>query len=156
MTMFGSVVCNFTVSGVRDGTRATTCRTGRLTAGAAFTTAGAGGIDASMRGAWGTARGDGHSANISSNAAATPTPEIQASLRQARALRSSSAITRLRTAVKCAADGTSEVVLAISETAWLERLLVALGPDARVEAPPELVTLGATAAARLRQRYADS
>jgi proteasome accessory factor C len=55
-----------------------------------------------------------------------------------------------------AADGSSEVVLAISETAWLERLLVALGPDARVEAPPELVALGASAAARLRQRYADS
>jgi proteasome accessory factor C len=55
-----------------------------------------------------------------------------------------------------AADGSYEVVLAISETAWLERLLVALGPHARVEAPPELVALGATAAARLRQRYADS
>ena len=54
------------------------------------------------------------------------------------------------------ADGTHEVVLAISETAWLERLLVALGPDARVEGPPELVTLGAAAAARLRRRYADT
>ena len=53
-------------------------------------------------------------------------------------------------------DGTHEVVLAISETAWLERLLVALGPDARVEAPAELVGLGAAAAARLRQRYLDS
>ena len=54
------------------------------------------------------------------------------------------------------ADGSHQVVLAISETAWLERLLVALGPDARVQAPPELATLGATAAARLRRRYADS
>src|SRR4051794_12737436 len=50
-------------------------------------------------------------------------------------------------------DGNYEVVLAISETAWLERLLVGLGPDARVVAPPELVHLGANAAARLRARY---
>ena len=72
-----------------------------------------------MRGAWGTARGDGHSANINSNAAATPTPEIQASLRQGRALRSNSAITRLRTAVKCAAAGTS--ACAACKTARLSR-----------------------------------
>jgi len=50
-------------------------------------------------------------------------------------------------------DGAWEVVLAISETAWLERLLVALGPDATVVAPPELTNLGAEAAARLRRRY---
>jgi proteasome accessory factor C len=54
------------------------------------------------------------------------------------------------------ADGSHEVVLAISETAWLERLLVALGPEARVEAPPELTDLGADAAARLRRRYSSS
>ena len=35
------------------------------------------------------------------------------------------------------ADGTIEVVLAVSEPAWLERLLVRLGPEARVTDPPE-------------------
>ena len=49
-----------------------------------------------------------------------------------------------------------EVVLAVSEPAWLERLLLALGPDARVVAPADLVTLGADAAARLRLRYEES
>ena len=34
-------------------------------------------------------------------------------------------------------DGTLEVVLAVSEPAWLERLLVRLGPEATVVAPPE-------------------
>jgi proteasome accessory factor C len=58
--------------------------------------------------------------------------------------------------VRRARDGSSEVVLAISEPAWLERLLVGLGPDATVVAPPELATLGADAAARLRRRYGDS
>jgi proteasome accessory factor C len=51
-------------------------------------------------------------------------------------------------------DGSWDVVLAVSEPAWLERLLVGLGPDATVVAPPELVDLGARAAARLRARYA--
>ena len=37
-----------------------------------------------------------------------------------------------------AEDGAWQVVLAISEPAWLERLLVALGPDATLVAPPEL------------------
>jgi proteasome accessory factor C len=55
-----------------------------------------------------------------------------------------------------ARDGSWRVVLAISEPAWLERLLVGLGPDARVVAPPELVGLGADAADRLRRRYQDS
>jgi len=50
-------------------------------------------------------------------------------------------------------DGSWQVVLAVSEPAWLERLLLALGPDAAVVAPPELATLGANAAARLRARY---
>jgi proteasome accessory factor C len=53
-------------------------------------------------------------------------------------------------------DGSWEVVLAVSEPAWLERLLVSLGPDATVVAPAELVTLGASAAARLRRRYRES
>jgi proteasome accessory factor C len=50
-------------------------------------------------------------------------------------------------------DGTWQVVLAISEPAWLERLLVALGPDATVVAPADLTELGAEAAGRLRRRY---
>jgi proteasome accessory factor C len=50
-------------------------------------------------------------------------------------------------------DGSWDVVLAVSEPAWLERLLLGLGPDATVVAPPELVDLGARAAARLRARY---
>jgi proteasome accessory factor C len=50
-------------------------------------------------------------------------------------------------------DGAWQVVLAISEPAWLERLLVALGPDATVVAPVELTELGVQAAARLRRRY---
>jgi proteasome accessory factor C len=50
-------------------------------------------------------------------------------------------------------DGSWDVVLAVSEPAWLERLLLSLGPDATVVAPPELVDLGARAAARLRVRY---
>jgi proteasome accessory factor C len=50
-------------------------------------------------------------------------------------------------------DGSWQVVLAVSEPAWLERLLLALGPEASVVAPPELTTLGASAAARLRARY---
>jgi proteasome accessory factor C len=50
-------------------------------------------------------------------------------------------------------DGSFRVVLAVSELAWLERLLLALGPDARVESPPELVPLGPAAARRLRGRY---
>jgi len=53
-------------------------------------------------------------------------------------------------------DGSWEVVLAVSESAWLERLLVSLGPDATVVAPPELVDLGAAAARRLRARYQPS
>jgi proteasome accessory factor C len=50
-------------------------------------------------------------------------------------------------------DGSWRVVLPVSEPAWLERLLVSLGPDATVVAPPDQVRAGATAAARLRARY---
>jgi proteasome accessory factor C len=54
-----------------------------------------------------------------------------------------------------AGDGSWNVVLAISEPAWLERLLVAVGPDVTVVAPAELAHLGVDAAARLRRRYHD-
>ncbi len=50
-------------------------------------------------------------------------------------------------------DGSWRVVLAISERAWLERLLLRLGPDARVIAPAELRTAAADAAGRLLGRY---
>jgi proteasome accessory factor C len=50
-------------------------------------------------------------------------------------------------------DGSWRVVLAISERAWLERLLLRLGPDGRVIAPPELRTAAAEAAGRLLGRY---
>ncbi len=45
------------------------------------------------------------------------------------------------------ADGSLEIVLAVSERAWLERLLLRVGPDARVVAPAELAPLAADAAA---------
>ena len=50
-------------------------------------------------------------------------------------------------------DGTTEVVLAVSEPAWLERLLVRLGPEARVVDPPEARHAGADAARRVLARY---
>jgi proteasome accessory factor C len=50
-------------------------------------------------------------------------------------------------------DGSWRVVLAVSERAWLERLLLQLGPAARVVAPPELRAVGAEAAGRLLTRY---
>jgi proteasome accessory factor C len=50
-------------------------------------------------------------------------------------------------------DGSWDVVLAVSEPAWLERLLVSLGPDATIVAPHALRDVGATAARRLRARY---
>jgi proteasome accessory factor C len=52
-------------------------------------------------------------------------------------------------------DGSWRVVLAVSERAWLERLLLELGPAARVVAPAELQTVGAEAADRLLTRYRD-
>ena len=45
------------------------------------------------------------------------------------------------------------VTLNVLGTAWLERLLLKLGPDARVIEPPELRTLGAEAARRLLEAY---
>jgi proteasome accessory factor C len=50
-------------------------------------------------------------------------------------------------------DGSWRVVLAVSERAWLERLLLQLGPAARVVAPAELQSVGAEAAGRLLTRY---
>lgn len=51
-------------------------------------------------------------------------------------------------------DGGLRVELAISATAWLERLLVRLGPAARVVAAPEaLASAGPRAAARMLARY---
>lgn len=52
-----------------------------------------------------------------------------------------------------AGDGEVEVTLAVGGMAWLERLLLQLGPHARVVAPPELEGAGAAAAARLLRRY---
>jgi proteasome accessory factor C len=51
------------------------------------------------------------------------------------------------------ADGSLEIVLAVSETAWLERVLLRLGPDARVVAPPGFATLARDAAVRILRRY---
>ena len=50
-------------------------------------------------------------------------------------------------------DGGQRVVLAVSETAWLERLLLRAGPGARVVDPPESVDIGPAAARRLLDRY---
>jgi proteasome accessory factor C len=51
------------------------------------------------------------------------------------------------------ADGTWTVVLPVSEPAWLERLLLSLGPDAVVERPPAAVAVGVDAARRILTRY---
>jgi len=51
------------------------------------------------------------------------------------------------------ADGSVRVTLAISEDAFLERLLLRLGADTRVVDPPEAEALRRTAAARLLDRY---
>jgi len=51
-------------------------------------------------------------------------------------------------------DGTvTDVVLDVSGMAWFERLLLQLGPAARVVSPPELTGLAADAARRVRARY---
>ena len=47
------------------------------------------------------------------------------------------------------------VVLPVTGEAWLERLLLRVGPEARVVDPPEFVDLAARAAARLLALYAD-
>jgi proteasome accessory factor C len=50
-------------------------------------------------------------------------------------------------------DGGQRVTLAVSENAWLERLLLRAGPEARVVAPDESVEIGPAAARRLLARY---
>lgn len=49
--------------------------------------------------------------------------------------------------------GGAEVELAVASRVWFERLLLRLGPHARVLRPPELVEAGPEAAARLLERY---
>ena len=50
-------------------------------------------------------------------------------------------------------DGSVDVVLAVSEPAWLERLLLVLGPHARVVAPKNARDTASRAAARVLARY---
>ena len=52
-------------------------------------------------------------------------------------------------------DGRVEVEIFVGGDAWLERLLLRLGPDARVVDPPEYRRLGADAATRILRRYRD-
>jgi len=47
----------------------------------------------------------------------------------------------------------TDVVLDVSGVAWFERLLLQLGPEARVVSPPELTGLAADAARRVLERY---
>jgi proteasome accessory factor C len=57
-------------------------------------------------------------------------------------------------AVRRGADGSvTDVVLDVSGMAWFERLLLQLGPAARVLSPPELAGLAAEAARRVLARY---
>jgi proteasome accessory factor C len=51
------------------------------------------------------------------------------------------------------ADGTLDAVLAVTEPAWLERLLVRLGTDAEVVAPQERRSIARETAERVLQRY---
>jgi proteasome accessory factor C len=53
-------------------------------------------------------------------------------------------------------DGRIELEVVVGGEAWLERLLLRLGPDARVLEPPEYRSLGAEAATRILRRYAES
>ena len=56
--------------------------------------------------------------------------------------------------VEVRADGTLRVRLAVAAEAWFERLLVGLGPQARVlDAPPSLADAGRRASARILDRY---
>lgn len=50
-------------------------------------------------------------------------------------------------------DGRQRVVLAVSEPSWLERILLQVGPDARVLDPPEWRERGRDVARRVLARY---
>ena len=51
-------------------------------------------------------------------------------------------------------DGRQRVRLAVAAEAWFERLLVGLGPQARVaDAPPSLADAGRRASQRILDRY---
>jgi proteasome accessory factor C len=54
------------------------------------------------------------------------------------------------------ADGSLDVVLAVSEPAWLERLLLRLGRDAEVVEPETMCGLRAEAAQRVLRRYTEN
>jgi predicted DNA-binding transcriptional regulator YafY len=52
------------------------------------------------------------------------------------------------------ADGSAtDVLLDVEGMAWFERLLLQLGPSARVVSPPELTGFVAQAARRVLERY---
>jgi proteasome accessory factor C len=53
-------------------------------------------------------------------------------------------------------DGRIEVEFFVGGHAWLERLLLRLGPDARVVEPPDYRDLAADAAARILRRYEEA
>jgi predicted DNA-binding transcriptional regulator YafY len=55
--------------------------------------------------------------------------------------------------VEQAPDGRTVVRLAVASTVWFDRLLLRLGPHGEVLDPPEMVTSGRRAAARLLERY---
>jgi proteasome accessory factor C len=57
------------------------------------------------------------------------------------------------TSVDELADGSLRVVVPVSGRAWLERLLLRVGVEARVEAPPVLAGVGRDAARRVLARY---
>ena len=52
------------------------------------------------------------------------------------------------------ADGRQRIVVPVSEPAWLERILLQIGPAAVVVDPPEWRDAGRAAAARVLERYA--
>lgn len=58
--------------------------------------------------------------------------------------------------VEALADGTMRVRLPVNGTRWLERLILRVGPEAVVEAPPELAGVGAAAARRLLGLYGEN
>jgi proteasome accessory factor C len=53
-------------------------------------------------------------------------------------------------------DGRQRIVVPVSEAAWLERILLQVGPEAVVVDPPEWRDVGRAAAVRVRARYADA